>query len=197
MPSDFIPNNVWGSAVPEDTEQEITTPSGQTCRAKKMTIPSMIEMGILAEGDAITAIVSKHIRKVKGGNGKADGIEVDETAILSDPAALKSIIGLTDKVMPHVVVSPRVALHYSETTVGKTTVTKRLTDDERALILADHPGTVFTDQIDLEDKMFLFDWAAGGIKAMTSFREGPASDVGSVVNRKGSKKQTKRRPRDN
>lgn len=199
MPSEnFVPNNVWGSAVPEDSEQEITTPSGQTCRAKKLTIPSMMEMGILAEGDAITALVSKHIRKVKGGKGVPDGTTViDEAAILGDPKALQSIIGLTDKVIPHVVTSPRVVLHYSETTVGKTKVTKKLDDDERALILAEYPGTVFTDQIDLEDKMFIFDWAAGGLKAMSSFRNGPASDVGSVVDVPGAKNKAKRAPRGN
>lgn len=197
MPSDFVPNTVWGSATPAASEFELTTPSGQTCRARKMTIESMIEVGILADADAITALVSKHVRKVKGGNGKADHTALDERAILANPDAIKSIITLTDKVLPHVVISPPVSLHYKETTIGKTTVTKKLTDEERAEIQAAVPGTVFTDQIDLEDKMFLFDWAAGGLQAMTNFRDQPTADVGGVVPSKGSKKQAKRHPRGN
>lgn len=192
MPSDFVPNSVWGSANPSASEHELTTPSGQTCRARKMTIESMIETGLLADADSITAVVSKHVRKVKGGNGKADHNRVDEQSMLRDAAAVKSIITLTDKVLPHIVVSPRVVLHYKETTVGKTTVTKALTTEEREEIQAAAPGTVFTDQIDLEDKMFLFDWAAGGLQAMTNFRGGSTPDVGGVVPGKRSKKQTKR-----
>lgn len=194
MPSDFTPNTVWGGTPSQSSEFELTTPTGQTCRARKMTIESMIELGILADADAITALVSKHVRKVKGANGKADGTAVDERAMLADPAAIKSIIGLTDKVLPHVVISPPVVLHFKEETVGKTTVTKALTNDEREELIAAQPGTVFTDQIGLEDKMFLFDWSAGGLQAMTNFRAGSTPDVGGVVPRKGSKKQTKRNP---
>jgi hypothetical protein len=196
MPSDFTPNNVWGQALPEGTEQEITTPTGQTCRAKKMTIESMIEMGLLVEADAITALVSKHIRKVKGAKGKPDGQVLDEKAVLGDPAALQSIIGLTDRVLPYVVVSPPVTLHYTTQTVGKTTVTKKLTDEQREEILSEVPGTVFTDQIGLEDKMFLFDWAAGGLQAMTNFRGGPSADVAGVVPLPKPKNKTKRNPGD-
>lgn len=192
MPSDFTPNNVWGNATPSVAEHELTTPSGQTCRARKMTVESMIETGLLADADSITALVSKHVRKVKGGNGRADGTQVDERAMLADPSAIKAIITLTDKVLPHVVVSPRVVLHYKETTVGKTTVSKALTPEERDEILQAAPGTVFTDQIDLEDKMFLFDWAAGGLQAMTNFRGGSTPDVGGVVPRKRSKGKAKR-----
>lgn len=197
MPSDFTPNNVWGSASPDGDEKELTTPTGQTCRAKKMTIESMIQTGILAETDAITALVSKHIRKVKGAKGRVDGQVLNEAAVLADPTALQAIIGLTDKVLPHIVVSPPVHLHYIEQTVGKTVVRKKLNDDQRAAIMLETPGTVFTDQIGLEDKMFLFDWAAGGLQAMTSFRGGPTPDVGGVVPSKGSKKQAKLPAGDN
>lgn len=197
MPSDFTPNNVWGAATPSGTEEELTTPSGQTCRARKMTIESMIEMGLLAETDSITALVSKHVRKVKGAKGKPDGTEFNEQSLLTDPTAIQSIIGLCDKVMPHVLVSPPVALHYKSTTVGKTTVTKKLTEADRDELRAETPGLVFTDQIDLTDKMFLFDWSAGGLQAMSNFRIGPTADVGSVVHGKGPKKSTKRAPRDN
>jgi hypothetical protein len=192
MPSDFTPNNVWGTSAPSGAEEELTTPTGQTCRAKRMTIESMVETGILAETDAITALVSKHIRKVKGAKGRPDGQELNEAAVLADPGALQSIIGLTDKVLPYIVVSPPVSLHYSETKVGQTVVRKKLTEDERQVIARETPGTVFTDQIGLEDKMFLFDWACGGIKAMTNFRGGSTPDVGGVVPGKGSKKQAKR-----
>jgi hypothetical protein len=69
-----------------------------------------------------------------------------------------------DKALPHIVVSPVVKLHFTETTVGKTKVTKTIPVEER------EPGVVYTDQIDLGDKAELFNWAAGGLAAMAQFR---------------------------
>lgn len=197
MPSDFTPNSVWGSTAAQGSEEELTTPTGQTCRAKKMSIESMIEMGLLAETDAITALVSKHIRQVKGAKGRPDGQVLDEKAVLGDPTSLQAIIGLTDRVLPHIVVSPRVQLHYKETKVGQTVVRKKLSDEDRQVILEEHPGTVFTDQVGLEDKMFLFDWAAGGLQAMTNFRRGSTPDVGGVVDIPKRSGKAKRGPRTN
>ncbi|MET0416550.1 MAG: hypothetical protein ABW022_11075 [Actinoplanes sp.] len=165
MPSsEFVPNDVWGSSAPVGTEEELTTPSGQTCRARKMSIEGMISAGILADADALTATVTKHVRKIKGGNKKADGQELNTSSLLKDTAAIQALIGMMDRALPHIVVSPAVRLHFTETTVGKTTVTKLVPVEER------EEGIIYTDQVDFSDKMFLFDWAAGGLAAMLNFR---------------------------
>lgn len=171
MPSDFKPNNVWGKSKPEG--EELTLSSGQTCLARKMSIESMIQAGMLAEADALTASVTKYTKKVKGGkptkaakNGAptAQAIELDEHKFLSDPEALKSMIGLMDRALPHIVISPVVHLHYTEKTVGKTKVTKRIPEEDRI------EGIVYTDQIDFGDKVELFNFAAGGLGSMLAFR---------------------------
>src|ERR1041385_3679666 len=164
MPSteSFVPNQVWGSTTPTGGEEELTLPSGQTCRAKKMSIEGMIEAGVLADADALTATVNKHVRKVKGAKKKPDGNEINTVALLKDPNAMKAMVGMLDRAIPHIVVSPSVRIHYSDVTVGKTTVTKVVAAEDRA------PGFIYTDQIDFVDKMFLFDWAAGGLQAMLS-----------------------------
>jgi hypothetical protein len=169
MPSSV--NNVWASATPAGKTEEITLESGQTCLAVKMTIEGMIESGMVAEADALTAQVNKHTRKIKGAKGKADGVQLDDLALMKDPQGMRALITMMDKAIPQIVVSPVVRLHYTETTVGKTTVTKKLTDEEREAILAETPGIVFTDQIDFADKVELFNWAAGGLAAMLQFRQ--------------------------
>lgn len=195
MPSDnFTPNNVWGSTAPEGSEEELTLPSGQTCRARKVTVTSMIEAGILNNADSLTAMVDQYTRTVKGGK-VADGTTVVDNKILGDSKALKMMIEMADRSLPAIVVSPPVTLHFSERTVGKTTVTKKLTEDERDELRAVTPGLIFTDQIDLEDKMELFEWGVGGLKAFSSFRQGPTTDVGDVVPVLGSAPKTKRRSR--
>ena len=69
--------------------------------------------------------------------------------LMRDPKAVSEMIGMVDKIMPHIIVSPVVRLHYTETTVGKTKVTKVIPSEDR------EEGIVYTDQIGLEDKMFL------------------------------------------
>src|ERR1041384_984819 len=126
MPSDnFTPNSVWSSTTPDGQEQEVTTPNGQTCRAKKMSIEAMIQAGLLAEADAVTALVSKHLAKPKakkkGPTPPKSDPEIDIPSLMKDPKAVSEMISMVDKIIPHIVVSPVVRLHYSETTVGRTT----------------------------------------------------------------------------
>lgn len=163
-PESFVPNNVWGSATPAGVEEELTLPSGQTCRARKMSIEGMIESGMLADADVLTAKVQKHTRKVKGAKGKADGEELNQLSLLKDPSAMKSLTTLLDRALPAIVTSPPVKMHYVTTRVGKTEVTKVVPPEDR------EEGFVYTDQIDFADKMHLFDWAAGGLASMLSFR---------------------------
>lgn len=185
MPSDFTPNNVWGST--QSTDEELTLPSGQNCLAHKVRLEDMLSMGLLGEVDSLTAMVSRYTKTVKGSKKEA---EVD-TAILGDQAAVQTMMKVADRVIPHVVVSPPVALHFKDVTVGKTTVTKALTDEERAEIVAKVPGTVFTDQIGLEDKFELFGWGLGGLDKIASFRQGPAGNVGDVADGEGLRKPRK------
>lgn len=198
MPSDnntFTPNNVWGSTAPEGQEEELTLPSGQTCIVRKVSIEGMIEAGILAQADSLTALVDQYTRKVKGGKVQ-DGTPVLDEKIMGDGQAMKLMIEMADRSLPSIVVSPPVRLHFSERKVGKTTVTKKLTEDERETIRSAAPGTVFTDQIGLEDKMELFEFGVGGLKGFSSFRGQSGDDVGSVVPLNGPADKAKRRSRN-
>lgn len=160
----FVPNDVWGSTAPTGAEIDLLLPSGQTCRARKVSIEGMVEAGILADADVLTAQVTKHTRKIKGAKGKPDGEEINQGALLRDPDAMKTLVTLLDRSLPSIVTSPRVKVHYTEVKVGKTTVTKIIPVEDR------EQGFIYTDQIDFGDKMFLFDWAAGGLVSMMNFR---------------------------
>lgn len=187
-------NSVWASNRPDQTE-ELTTPSGQTCEAKKIGVEGLIEMGILSQMDSLTALVEQYTTNVKkhGPQGPTTS-ELDETAIMADPESVKAVIGLADRALPIIIVDPPVALHFTEVKVGKTTVSKRLSEAEREKLREDRgqPDLIFTDQIDFEDKMWLFDWATGGLQAMTTFRRGSSADVASVDNVSKSPRAAKR-----
>jgi hypothetical protein len=172
--SNFTPNAVWASAPREGETHELTLPSGQTCLARKVSIQSMIETGLMGYVDSLTASVEQYTRRIKGGKGVPDGTPEIDSAILKDPQALKVLIQVADLVTPHIVASPTVLLHFTEQVVGKTRATKMIPASERI------EGQIYTDQIDIEDKMFLFDWGLGGIAALQSFRGEPGGDVGGV-----------------
>lgn len=191
MPSspDFTPNNVWSSAVPEGAEEELTLPSGQTCRARRMSIEGVITTGLLDQVDTLTAQVDKYTRTVKGGKGVADGTVVISDDIVKDSKALADLMIMVDALVPHIVTSPVVHRHWTEQTVGKTVVRKKISEADR------EPGKIYTDMIGLDDKMHLFDWALGGLEAFSSFRGKSGADVGDVASRQRAGGKAKRRPR--
>lgn len=190
MPSaDFTPNQVWGSQTPSDAPEEVTTPSGQTCLARKVSIESMLTGGILADADALTAAVTQYTKTtMKNGPKGPKSQDLDMSAMLSDTDAMAAIIGLADRALPSIVVSPVVKLHFVRRTVNKTTVQKMIPLSER------EPGVIYTDQIDFSDKMFLFEWAVGDMSRLLVFRDGPAADVAGVVRSPKPARPAKRAP---
>jgi hypothetical protein len=190
MPSDFIPNNVWASNTPISAEEDLTLPSGQTCRAKKVGLEGLLEMGILEKADSLTAMVSQYTTEVKnnGPDGPTES-KVDDRAILRDPNAMKSIIEMVDRALPVIVTSPSLRLHFTEVKVGKTTVTQMIPAAKR------EKGVVYTDQVGFEDKMFLFEWASGGLASFLGSASKSPADVGNVVHVAKPKKSAKRASR--
>lgn len=169
--NDFTPNSVWASKDPTSgQEEELTLPSGQTCRARKIGMEGLLQAGLINEADSLTSLVDKkHIRKVKGANGKADGEELDSQSLVKDPKALGSLIEMAERALPLIVVSPRV-------TSAK--------DEQGVLIPIEDrdPSLVYTDQIDMLDKFELFGWAMGDMAGLENFRgKQPTGHVAGVV----------------
>lgn len=53
-------------------------------------------------------------------------------------------------------------------------------------------GLLYVDEVDDEDKMFLFQWAVGGTADLAQFRRGLEADLGSLAEGAGGKRPTKR-----
>lgn len=180
--NDFTPNNVWASKSPSaGQEEELTLPSGQTCRARKIGMEGLISAGLINEADSLTELVDqKHVRKVKGAKGKPDGEELNSQSLVKDPKALGSLIEMADRSLPLILVSPVVRLHKDEKGVP--------------IPLEDRdPSLIYTDQIDMLDKFELFGWAMGDMAGLQSFRSHPTpGDVAGVVDGPRVPHKTKR-----
>lgn len=172
MPPTNQVNTVWGRTAPEGSVIFLTTPTGQTCYAKRVGLPGLVQAGVLGEADDLTAFVdTKHIRRVRGGK-TADHDEIDFASIMRDPEQLGKIIMMMDRALPIIVQQPELKLHFTDEDDGSTL---RVPDDDRDV------ESIYTDQIGLEDKMFLFNWAVGGSADVKRFREESGAVVATMV----------------
>jgi len=190
-----VVNDVWATSKLTETSF-ITLPSGQTCKAKPIGLQGIMEAGLIGEADSLTAYVGKeYLRKVRGAKGKPDGEEVDVQKLMKSPDALKKIVMLVDKVTPMVVTEPVVLRHFEDIEVDGKSDTRMIPPEERLCRCGmredsnehhDHNGhtfnsAIYTDMIQIEDKMFLFNFALAGVKDAESFREESAAALGVVA----------------
>lgn len=180
-------NNVWGQSA-LGKRVFLTMPSSQTCWARVVGLQGVLETGVMGEADSLTGFIGKnYIRKVRGAKGKPDGEVVDADKLMKSPETLKKIIKMVDALTPHVVVEPEVRCHYRVLNPG--------TDEEDTEMIPPEdrtPGVIYTDQIGLEDKMFLFNFAISGVKDAESFREESQDVVGNLVDGEGVPRASER-----
>ena len=197
-------NNVWASATPATavgTVEFLTLPSGQTCYARRIGIEGMIEAGLLSEGDSLMAIVDeKHVKRARENAGKNPKVqEVSDQAqameIMRNPEMLKKIIFFVDRTLPVIVTEPSIRPPFKilapATTPGVLPDTEMILPDDR------EEGCVYTDQVGLEDKMYLFQYCVGGTRDVETFRAQSDAAVAGVVDREGVQSAPRRGSRNN
>jgi hypothetical protein len=178
--------NTWGQNAPEGSTVTLTTPSGSQCEAIRTGLQGLVTAGVLGESDSLTSLVdAKHIRRVRGGK-TGDGEEINVESLMRDPESFGKIIMVVDRAIPHIVTWPTVKLHFTDEPDGSTL---RVPEDKR------DQSTVYTDQVGLEDKMFLFNWAVGGTADMDRFRQQSGALVATVEHGDDVPRPTKRAPK--
>jgi len=161
----------WATEVTIDLE----VPSGQLCLVRRPGIAGLVKAGVLDSLDALTGIVqTDHIERVKSGKGEIS--KEDIAALAGDKAKLLEALELADKVVEYVVVQPSVFRAIARDETGKPVLDED--GKESPLSEADRmPGQVYTDMVDLMDKMFIFQFVVGGVRDLETFRK----EFGEVV----------------
>lgn len=157
----------WATEVLLDLE----VPSGQLCQVRRPGIPGLVKAGVLDSLDALTGIVqTDHIERVKSGKGEID--KVDVAALAADKEKLLEALELSDKVVEYVVLQPSVLRPVVRDEAGEPVKPEvPLPEKDRV------PGQVYTDMVDLMDKMFIFQFVVGGVRDLETFRK----EFGEVV----------------
>ena len=176
----------WG-----ETLRDFTTPSGQTCQIRVVSIETLAELGILDQLDVLTNSVAAEIIAPARGRRPQDRqkkqptkaeIAAAEEAVKSPEgsgifggftvAQIVPLIDVINRAVCEIVVQPPI-----ERPV-------RIMDDgeEVALKIEEREkGVVYTDTIPLNDRTVLFNTSFGDISALASFRNGSNDDVGDVA----------------
>lgn len=154
--------SAWvGKAPTEGTK--LALPSGNVCLAVNKGLMPFIEQGVIP--NELMPLITEAVSTGKGMSNK----QLKE--VMATPEALASIMGLTDAIVVDSVLKPVVlpvplwteadaeAGDCPQEMVGKKSNAKK------------DPANLYIDQVDLNDKMFIFQWVVGGTRDLERFRE--------------------------
>lgn len=154
--------------------EDLLLPSGNTAFVKRPGPTAFLTQGLLP--DSLTPIVQDAINTGKG-------IKKEKmNSLTSSPEGIASMLDAMDKVLASVVMEPKVLYHR-----------RPVVDEAGEPILSDGKETfedipeeerdddlLYTDDVDLEDKMFVFNFAVGGTRDLERFREEHAAGMGDI-----------------
>lgn len=178
MPEDMEVNDVWGAQA---LTEKVTLPSGQIVIAQKIGMEQIMSTGAGDQMDTLTSyVLNEHIDRVRGpqdhkpkksSQDDSSTTEAEVEQIIKEhPEMVSSTLNMFDNLVPSIVVKPVVRIHTRKDESGNVST---IPVDERV------PGVVYTDRIGMEDKVFLFQWAVGGLPD-PDFREQPEQPVAAV-----------------
>ena len=180
-----------GKIVVEGTD--VLLPSGNVARIKQISPQAFLSSGLIP--DPLTTIIQKAINTKQGLPPKA----VKE--LTDDPVKLNAAMELFDRVTVHVVIAPSLQMPPTCSTCGAyynvDNRHKDATSDKyhRYEESPRTPGVLYIDQVQLDDKMYIFNWCLGSVRDLTDFREQLSSGVESVSNSQDVQRPAKRTAR--
>lgn len=136
---------------------ELLLPSGNTCLVKRPGVQGLIKAGLLDSLDSLTSIVQ--VEHIDANDPKKMAAAVSKMA--ADPARINEALDVVDKAVCFAVVAPKVFMPPPD---GET----RMED------------AVYADDVDEEDKMFIFQFLVGGTRDVESFRKESQAMLGGV-----------------
>lgn len=173
MTENIYAPTAWGAKT---AFLDLTVPSGQVCQVRQPGVENLLAAGVLENADTLMSIVNQKVDKAKGKAPKKP--TVDTAKIMDDPKKVVSVFALIDRVVEYMVVQPAI----------KRPVVRTPKDDapgefnERPMLPEERDqATIYTDSIDLGDRMFIFQYAIGGGDDIESFREKFSEGLGSLA----------------
>lgn len=162
---------------------ELELPSGNMCLAIRPGAQGLIKAGLLDSLDQLTSMVQvEHIDSKDPKKALQEGV----AAMSADPKKILEGLEIIDKAVAFVVREPRVFLDEPELDDDGNPVMRALVGadgraaGEKPVMKPRDPARLYADEVDLDDKMFIFQWAVGGTSDLVQFRKESAELMGSI-----------------
>jgi hypothetical protein len=147
QPTEVTPASEW--KVNREGEL-LQLPSGKTARIVRIQLPALIAENLL--GDSISVLAQQAV-------DRGQGMNQDEIRKMSDdPKKIQEALDAFDKIAARCFAEPKVTYY-------KDAAGKLIADDDR------DPDALYSDEIDIQDKIYLFQVVAGGTTDLQSFRK--------------------------
>ena len=158
----------------DSSSHDLELPSGNVARVRRPGLQKMLAEDVFP--DAILGLAENAVQK---GKGKAKPKELKDQelrAMLADRSKRAEMLDAFDRVTAFCVLEPKCSYHrYRE---GDEIPSDCKVGDEIPPELRDE-NILYTDEVDLEDKAHIFDFATGGSPDVEQFR----SELGAAVER--------------
>lgn len=160
--------------------QFLALPSGLTVRAKRVELQTFILQGNVP--NPLMEIVSEALEK---GNQTDLKRMVGDAEGKVDIEAVREMYGMVDSVVMACVIEPKV---HPLPTRDDLSVWNEEHPDEIYLDPDDlrSDDRVYIDEVEDEDKMFLFQWSSGGTEDVARFREEARADMATLAEIQGA-----------
>lgn len=167
----------WKAKATGSKGIDIELPSGNVAKIKPIAITKLVEMDIFP--DSLEQIISEKTRVGDKEEIKAKAPDEEQArATLSSPKDLSKLMQSVDRITAIAVVEPKVLLGLEniETDPDKPARWEDIPDEDR------DEDALYTDEVDLEDKMFIFQFCVGGTSDLERFREQFGAGLGTLGN---------------
>ena len=154
-------------------------PSGNTALVKRPGLPQMLASKLFP--DSLTAIAQKAVDSGKGRAASSKTTDKMLASVMADESKLADLFDTFDKAAAMVVQEPICMYHMQKGEDGK--MVSMSEEDRITAAVAknlDPDDVIWTDEVDLEDKMFIFQFCVGGTADLESFREQLSESVESL-----------------
>jgi hypothetical protein len=139
---------------------DIELPSGNVAKVKQIPMPTLLADGLFP--DSLAGFVREAINKDEAPADVKATADKQISELTKNPQDLADVFALFDKILVLAVVEPAVL-----------PVPEDDNDREDELLYA--------DEVDMEDKMFIFNFCVGGSKDLDRFRAESAAAMGSMA----------------
>lgn len=158
-PAGATPTTVkgWKKA---NAERDLTLPSGNVCLVKRPGLPELIAQGVIP--DTLMPFAQEAVKNAETGRPDHDANNSKIAELMSAPGGMDAMFEAMDRVSALCVIEPPVRYHKQDDGRGNWI---ELGEGDR------DPEVLYTDEVDFDDKVFIFTYVVGGTSDLESFRK--------------------------